>query len=100
VAFAQAEALVGALADSSAPDYAAAHRRIVRLPRALTRLLLVAERRPPLRRLTIHTLAAAPGVFSRVVGMVGGAGMDAAARRSGRAAPLTPPASSGSERKP
>ncbi len=83
VAFAQAEALICALTDPSAADYPAAHRRIMRLPRALTRLLLVAERRPPLRRLTIRTLAAVPGLFSRVIGMVGSAGMDAAAPSGG-----------------
>jgi flavin-dependent dehydrogenase len=93
VAFAQAEALIGALADPSSADYPAAHRRIMRLPRTITHLLLIAERRPPLRRFVTRTLAAAPGLFSRVVGMVGRAGMDAAGRRGGQPGALQPPVS-------
>lgn len=69
LAFAQAEALVAAILsnDSVAGDlaaYAAAHRRLGRVPNALTRLLLAVERRPSLRRRAIRALAAEPALFS------------------------------------
>jgi flavin-dependent dehydrogenase len=84
VAFAQAEALSRALTDPSSEDYGAAHRRIMRVPRQLTGLLLFAERRPTLRRLTTRTLAVAPRLFSGIVGAVGGAGMDTEVPRGDR----------------
>ncbi len=74
VAIAQARALVGAVKRGSLDDYIADHRRIMRLPRRLTNLLLIAERRPNFRRLTIRTFAAFPGLFSRLVDRVGRSG--------------------------
>ncbi|HEX6203686.1 MAG TPA: NAD(P)/FAD-dependent oxidoreductase [Thermoanaerobaculia bacterium] len=64
LAFAQAEALVAAVVAGNLPAYAAAHRRLGRVPNALTRLLLAVERRPPLRRRAIRALAAEPALFS------------------------------------
>ncbi len=74
VAFAQAEALVRSVSRGSLGDYAADHRRIMRLPRLLTAVLLAAECRPPVRRAVIRLLAANPRLFSRIVDWVGRAG--------------------------
>ena len=71
VAIGQARALVRAISKGSISDYAADHRRIMRLPRLLTELLLVAERRPRLRRLTIRVFAASPRLFTRLVNIIG-----------------------------
>jgi flavin-dependent dehydrogenase len=49
--------------------YAAAHRRIGRLPGNLTALMLAIERRPWLRRRVIRALAADPALFSRLLGI-------------------------------
>lgn len=75
LAFHQAEALVEAIGrvergeGADLEPYAAAHRRIRRLPEALIRLLLFVERRPGLRHRMIRALAAEPEVFSRVLGV-------------------------------
>lgn len=50
--------------DRALATYAAAHRRLGRVPNALTRLLLAVERRPALRRRAIRALAADPALFS------------------------------------
>ena len=47
--------------------YAREHRRLVRLPVAVIRLLLAIERRPPLRRRVIRALAASPELFGRLL---------------------------------
>ena len=67
VAFAQARALIHCLAQEGLEEYAAAHRRIARVPRLLTSLLLVAEHHPWLRRTVIRTLASHPSIFSTLV---------------------------------
>lgn len=64
LAFAQAEALVAAVVAGDLAAYAAAHRRLGRVPNTLTRLLLAVERRPALRRRAIRALAAEPALFS------------------------------------
>lgn len=76
VALHQAAALVEALRRRAAPwtggelrHYAAAHRRIGRLPGNLTALMLAIERRPWLRRRVIRALAADPALFSRLLGI-------------------------------
>ena len=71
VAFGQARALVRAVRHGSLEGYAADHRRIMRLPRLLTELLLGAECRPRLRRRTIRMFAASPRLFSGLVNIVG-----------------------------
>ncbi|MCU0304157.1 MAG: NAD(P)/FAD-dependent oxidoreductase [Thermoanaerobaculales bacterium] len=88
VAFAQAEALVRTLVDPAAEGYPEAHRRIMRLPRRVTGLLLVAEARPALRRLVVRSLAAAPRLFAGIVDAVGSAGIGTV-RRAGSAAART-----------
>lgn len=74
VAFGQAEAVVRAMVRGSLGGYAAAHHRLLRLPRVLTAALVTAERRPRLRRGMIRMLAASPRLFSRLVDGVGRAG--------------------------
>jgi menaquinone-9 beta-reductase len=65
LAFQHAEALVTSLAgDRALATYATAHRRLGRVPNALTRLLLAVERRPALRHRAIRALAAEPALFS------------------------------------
>lgn len=69
---------IGAIDAGTAPrpadlaPYERAHRRLRRLPEALIRLLLVAERRPWLRRRAIRALAADPGLFERLLGLHAG----------------------------
>lgn len=67
LAFHQAHALAAALAAGDLEPYAAACRRLRRLPDRLTRLLLAVERRPRLRRRVIAALAADPELFSRLL---------------------------------
>ncbi len=64
VALHQSAALVEALPRATSARYAAAHRRIDRLPNAMTRLVLALERRPRLRARAIRALAAEPALFS------------------------------------
>jgi flavin-dependent dehydrogenase len=71
VAFHQAAALVAALAAGDLSGYAAAHRRIGRLPGIITGLVLACERRPALRRRAVAALAAEPALFSRLLGIHG-----------------------------
>jgi flavin-dependent dehydrogenase len=75
VAFGQAVALVRALRSGDLESYESEHRRIVRMPRTVTTLLLAAERRPGVRRLVVRSFAASPRLFSRVVDLVAGAGL-------------------------
>jgi flavin-dependent dehydrogenase len=76
VAFGQARALVRAVERGSLDAYAAAHRRLVRLPGLLTGLLLMAERRPPVRRRVIRLLAGSPRLFSLLVDRIASAGTE------------------------
>jgi menaquinone-9 beta-reductase len=73
VALHQAAALVEALRPADAGGelsrYAAAHRRIGRLPGNMTALMLAIERRSWLRRRVIRALAAEPALFSRLLGI-------------------------------
>lgn len=71
VAFHQSAALVEALKAGDLQAYAAAHRRIVRLPDTMTSLVLALERRPGLRRRAVKALAAEPALFSRLLGIHG-----------------------------
>ncbi len=75
VALHQSAALIDAIARADARGtnhmsrYAAAHRRIVRLPNAVTALMLALERRPRLRRRAMRALAAEPALFNRLLGI-------------------------------
>ncbi len=65
LAFHQAAALVEAMQKGSLKSYRDAHRRLRREPLFVTRLVLFAERRPPLRRRMVRALATDPALFSR-----------------------------------
>jgi flavin-dependent dehydrogenase len=56
-------AVVEAIGIGDLTHYAAAHRRITRLPDAMTRALLAVERRPGLRRRVLRALAGDPALF-------------------------------------
>ena len=90
IAFHQAAALVAALGAGPIDRYARAHRRIGRLPTAITELMLAIERHPRLRRRAIAALAAEPALFSRLLGIHARAlpprrlGLDGALRRAWR----------------
>lgn len=71
VAFHESAALVEALRGGELRAYAAAHRRIVRLPDTMTALVLALEHRPGLRRRAVKALAAEPALFSRLLGIHG-----------------------------
>lgn len=71
VAFHQSAALVEALRGGDLRAYAAAHRKIVRLPDTMTALVLALEHRPRLRRRAVKALAAEPALFSRLLGIHG-----------------------------
>jgi len=63
LALRDASAVVEAIGRGRLDGYAAAHRRIVRLPEALVRALLAIERRPGLRRRFLRALARDPALF-------------------------------------
>ena len=71
VAFHQTAALVDAILAGDLSRYAAAHRRISRLPDFMTSMVLALERRPRLRRRALRALAAEPALFSRLLGIHG-----------------------------
>ncbi len=67
LSFHHAVALAAALEGGDLRLYAAAVRRLVALPFALIRALLVAERQPALRRRLMATLARDPALFQRLL---------------------------------
>jgi flavin-dependent dehydrogenase len=67
LAFHQAFAVVEAIERRDLEAYAAAHRRLIRLPEIMTRLLLWVERHPRLRRRLVRVLASDPALFSRLL---------------------------------
>jgi len=69
--FREALALARALATGDLAGYARASRRLRRAPEAVTRLALVAARRPALARRVVAGLARDPALFSRVLGVIG-----------------------------
>ena len=69
LAFEQGIALAEAVERGELGHYEREHRRIVRVPIALAQLMLVAERRPWLRKRVVRALAARPETFSRLLGV-------------------------------
>lgn len=67
--FRQAEALVDAIVSGDLSTYAAEHRRIGRTANTITRLLLLIEARPRLRRRVMCSLAADPTLMSRFLAL-------------------------------
>ncbi len=65
LAFHHATAVIDAIVNGDLKLYAQAHRRINRMPTAMTRLLLHIEQRPRLRRRMIRLLSRDPDLFSR-----------------------------------
>jgi flavin-dependent dehydrogenase len=65
----ESAALVEALVAGDLSRYAAAHRRINRLPNFMTSMVLSLERRPRLRRRALRALAAEPALFARLLGI-------------------------------
>jgi len=63
LAFHDAFAVVEAIGRDDLARYAAARRRIVRLPETMIRALLAVERRPDLRRRVLRALARDPALF-------------------------------------
>jgi flavin-dependent dehydrogenase len=69
VALHESAALTAALAGGDLAPYAAAWKKINRLPDTMTSLMLFLERRPRLRARAIRALAAEPALFSRLLGI-------------------------------
>jgi flavin-dependent dehydrogenase len=69
LSFRQAVALIDAIAAGDLGQYVVAHRRIVRYPNAITRLLLLVERHPQLRRRVMRSLAADTSLMSRFLAL-------------------------------
>jgi flavin-dependent dehydrogenase len=67
VAFAQAQALIRSLKRGRIEEYSVAHRRIWRLPKLLTGLLLVVEQHRWLRRTIVRLFVRFPSMFSILV---------------------------------
>jgi flavin-dependent dehydrogenase len=67
IALRQALVLGDALANGNLAIYQAAHRRIMRMPRMMARLLLTMDGRTTLRRAALRVLAARPHLFSRLL---------------------------------
>jgi len=69
LSFRQAAALIDAIAAGDLQQYVVAHRHIVRYPNAITRLLLVVERHPRLRRRVMRSLAVDSLLMSRFLAL-------------------------------
>lgn len=73
LAFQQALALADAMAAGDLAPYAAAHRRIARMPRVMEALMLAMDRHDRFRRRSIRALQAERGHFSRLLAVHHGA---------------------------
>jgi flavin-dependent dehydrogenase len=69
LAFHQAFALVEAVIAGDLSGYERSHRRIGRYPHAITRLLLLVERRSRLRQRVMRSLAGDPTLMSRFLAL-------------------------------
>ncbi|HVO97886.1 MAG TPA: FAD-dependent monooxygenase [Bryobacteraceae bacterium] len=75
LAFQQAKALADALGDGDLSRYAAAHRRISRIPRVMEALMLTMDRHDRFRRRAIRALDAEQGHFSCLLAVHNGASL-------------------------
>ena len=73
MAFRQAIAVADAMRAGDLRRYEAAHRKIARLPRAMSRLMLTMDNHPRLRNRAFRALAAEPDYFRRLLAMHTGA---------------------------
>ena len=79
LAFRQAAALGEALKKGDLSSYESRHRDICRMPFLMARLLLLMDDHETLRKIALQTLAAQPGIFSRLLAAhVGGRHLAAA----------------------
>jgi flavin-dependent dehydrogenase len=69
LSFRQAVALGDALASGDLASYQAEHRRLAQRPILMSRLLLLLDRFPKLRRRALGTLAARPAIFAQLLAM-------------------------------
>jgi len=69
LAFQQAGHLAEALARNDLARYESAHRRIVKMPARMTRLLLLLDRSAWLRKKALRLFAARPALFSGMIGV-------------------------------
>ena len=67
LAFHQASALADALSSDDPARYHSAHRRIIRRPQRMARLLLLMDRHDGLRRRALQQLATRPDMFGRLL---------------------------------
>jgi menaquinone-9 beta-reductase len=67
LSFQQAIALVGALGDGKLENYQRAHRELAKRPNTMSRLLLLLDRYPSLRRRVLRCLAGEPELFARLL---------------------------------
>jgi menaquinone-9 beta-reductase len=73
MAFQQAEALVLALLHNDLALYQVAHRKIARLPRLMSELMLFMDKSPLLRRRALRALSVDPSLFARMLAIHTGA---------------------------
>jgi flavin-dependent dehydrogenase len=73
MAFQQAETLVNALLHNDLSLYQAAHRKIARLPRLMSELMLFMDKSPLLRRRALRALSVDPSLFARMLAIHTGA---------------------------
>lgn len=67
IAFRQAGALAEAICEGNLRNYEAAHRRTMRLPRLMARLMLSMDGRPEFRRRVFHAFQSQPEIFARML---------------------------------
>jgi menaquinone-9 beta-reductase len=67
LAFRQASALADALSSGDLARYQSAHRRIIRRPQRMARVLLLMDRNDGLRRRALEELATRPDMFGRLL---------------------------------
>ena len=73
LAFRQAAALADALAHENLALYRTAHRRLMRMPRLMSRLLMLVGQHDAIRHRTIRALALRPAAFARLLAVHAGA---------------------------
>ena len=73
MAFQHAQALAVALKNDDLASYQAAHRKIARLPRLMSRMMLLMDKNPWLRRRALRALSADPSMFARLLAIHTGA---------------------------
>jgi flavin-dependent dehydrogenase len=73
MAFQQARALAEALQNDDLAAYHSAHRKISRLPRVMSELMLLMDRSPSFRRRGLRALSADPSLFARMLAIHTGA---------------------------